>query len=239
MGPADEEGKPIRKQRPDGKTEYMKYAHNPLENVSHAVFDVIETPRKLPPSSPEDDSVDYDYTMLRKVRAERPLPSTCELPKVRRRRLGGRKDARDVQGGICRKQTVRDGPDDPPGYYYPEEHPHRGFASLESYGRFLSELATGTWDRAQHAVPLSHEDEAIIAKNRRKLSELWQELLPAPAERPLLDAEDVGVVFFGTHSHVPGVDTDLPDSEWDNQRTWNWRCTESTTRGSRCDRSAS
>ena len=216
VGPADKEGKPMRTANPGSRP--SKPVHNPLENVSHAVFDVIETPRRLPPSSPEDDGVDYDYTMLRKVRAERP-PASFYLRVTERQKEAAdrRKDARDVRGGICRKQTVRDGPDDPPGYYYPEEHPHRGFASLESYGRFLSELATGTWDRAQHAVPLSHEDEAIIAENRRRLSELWQELLPAPAERPLLDAEDVGVVFFGTHSHVPGVDTDLPDSEWDNQ----------------------
>ena len=123
----------------------MKYAHNPLDTLSHAVFDVIETPRKLPPSSPEDDSVDYDYTMLRKVRAERP-PSSFYLraTESRTRRLADGRTRATFAGGICRKQTVRDGPDDPPGYYYPEEHPHRVLRAWSRTGRFLSELATGT-----------------------------------------------------------------------------------------------
>ena len=214
VGPADEEGKPIRKQRPDGKTEYMKYAHNPLDTLSHAVFDVIETPRKLPPSSPEDDSVDYDYTMLRKVRAERPPASFyLRATESQKEASGGRKDARDIRGGICRKQTVRDGPASlPPGGASAPRVCELGVVRAVSLragdGDVGSRAARGA------AEPRGRGDHF---KNRRQLSELWRELLPAPAERPLLDPEDVGVVFFGTHSHVPGVDTDLPDSEFEGR----------------------
>ena len=109
---------------------------------------------------------------------------------------------------LITKRTVRDlnDPMGVPRLYHPEEHPGRGFASLESYGRFLASLMLGTWERNTGNVGwLNPVDEERIAQNRRCISDAWRaHCRPGDDTDALLHHDDVDILFHCTTQRLHG-----------------------------------